>query len=189
MMFVRGGTNVEWNALRDIAKISRGVRVVKKDLTTCGQYPVYQNSLAPMGCFDRYNYSANKTYIISAGAAGEIGFCKNDFWAADDCLVVSDEKGVLNKYIYYYLLTQQTFILGNVRKASIPRLSRTVVENLKIPVPPLSEQQRIVDILDRFDALCNDITSGLPAEIEARKKQYEYYRDKLLTFKELKKEA
>ena len=52
-----------------------------------------------------------------------------------------------------------------------------------------AEQQRIVDILDRFDALCNDITSGLPAEIEARKKQYEYYRDKLLTFKELKKEA
>ena len=58
-----------------------------------------------------------------------------------------------------------------------------------VPVPPLAEQQRIVDILDRFDALCNSITSGLPAEIEARKKQYEYYRDKLLTFKELKKEA
>ena len=63
------------------------------------------------------------------------------------------------------------------------------LEKIELPVPPLSEQQRIVDILDRFDALCNDITSGLPAEIEARKKQYEYYRDKLLTFKELKKEA
>ena len=53
-----------------------------------------------------------------------------------------------------------------------------------IPVPPLEEQERIVAILDRFDALCNDLASGLPAEIEARKKQYEYYRDKLLTFKE-----
>ena len=52
------------------------------------------------------------------------------------------------------------------------------------PVPPLSEQCRIVAILDRFDALCSDLTSGLPAEIAARKKQYEYYRDKLLTFKE-----
>lgn len=64
-----------------------------------------------------------------------------------------------------------------------------MLNDYPVPVPPLAEQQRIVDILDRFDALCNDITSGLPAEIEARRKQYEYYRDKLLTFKELKKEA
>lgn len=59
-----------------------------------------------------------------------------------------------------------------------------MIAKIKIPVPPLEEQERIVAILDRFDALCNDLTSGLPAEIEARKKQYEYYRDKLLTFKE-----
>ena len=56
----------------------------------------------------------------------------------------------------------------------------------KIPVPSISEQGRIVAILDRFDTLCNDISAGLPAEIEARQKQYEYYRDKLLTFKEVK---
>ena len=53
-----------------------------------------------------------------------------------------------------------------------------------VPVPPVEEQQRIIAILDRFDTLCNDISSGLPAEIEARTKQYEYYRDKLLTFPE-----
>ncbi|MBW5397423.1 restriction endonuclease subunit S [Brachyspira pilosicoli] len=58
---------------------------------------------------------------------------------------------------------------------------------IDIPIPPLEEQERIVNILDKFDALCNDITKGLPAEIEMRKKQYEYYRDKLLTFKEKKK--
>lgn len=56
---------------------------------------------------------------------------------------------------------------------------------IKVPIPPLEEQQRIVNILDKFDALVNDLTSGLPAEIEARQKQYEYYRDQLLTFKEL----
>ena len=54
---------------------------------------------------------------------------------------------------------------------------------MEIPVPPLEEQEHIVSILDRFDKLCNDISEGLPAEIEARQKQYEYYRDKLLTFK------
>ena len=72
-----------------------------------------------------------------------------------------------------------------MRKASIPRLDRLVVERLEIPVPSLSEQECIVSVLDRFNMLCNDLSSGLPAEIEARQKQYEYYRDKLLTFKEL----
>lgn len=56
--------------------------------------------------------------------------------------------------------------------------------NYEIPVPVMEEQQRIVNILNRFDTLCNDLTSGLPAEIAARQKQYEYYRDKLLTFEE-----
>lgn len=58
-----------------------------------------------------------------------------------------------------------------------------------VPVPPLAEQERIVAILDKFDALVNDISSGLPAELEMRRKQYEYYRDRLLTFKPLAKEA
>ena len=59
------------------------------------------------------------------------------------------------------------------------------MRKLQIPVPTISEQERIVAAIDRFDALCNDLSSGLPAEIEARQKQYEYYRDKLLTFKPL----
>ena len=59
------------------------------------------------------------------------------------------------------------------------------IKKVKIPVPPLDIQRRIVAMLDRFDALCNDLTAGLPAEIAARKKQYEYYRDKLLSLKEL----
>ncbi|MGL4791453.1 MAG: restriction endonuclease subunit S, partial [Anaerotignaceae bacterium] len=70
-------------------------------------------------------------------------------------------------------------------EGKICSISAKGLEKAKIPLPPLAEQQRIVDILDRFDTLCNDISTGLPAEIEARKKQYEYYRDKLLTFKEL----
>ena len=64
-------------------------------------------------------------------------------------------------------------------------ITATKLEEILIPLPSLEEQQRIVDILDRFDKLCNDILEGLPAEIEARQKQYEYYREKLLTFKKI----
>jgi type I restriction enzyme S subunit len=64
-------------------------------------------------------------------------------------------------------------------------LKKSEILNVDIPIIPLKEQRRIVAILDRFDTLCNDLTSGIPAEIEARQKQYEYYRDKLLSFKEV----
>ena len=67
---------------------------------------------------------------------------------------------------------------------SVPNISQTSLSGITIPIPPLAEQKRIVDILDRFHALATDITAGLPAEIEARRKQYEYYRDQLLTFKQ-----
>ena len=76
-----------------------------------------------------------------------------------------------------YLLTK--------KKGGTPSVNASDLVNIIVDVPPLTEQKRIVAILDRFDALCNDLTSGIPAEIEARQKQYEYYRDKLLTFKEL----
>ena len=66
-----------------------------------------------------------------------------------------------------------------------PQFNSGAIGRVLVPVPPLPEQRRIVAILDRFDALCNDLTSSLPAEIAARQKQYEYYRDKLLSFKEL----
>ena len=76
-------------------------------------------------------------------------------------------------------------ILANKKEGGTPAINSTDLSSICIPIPPFEEQQRIVDILDRFDKLCNDISEGLPAEIEARQKQYEYYRDKLLTFKPL----
>ena len=91
-----------------------------------------------------------------------------------------------NQYLRYYMETQTKKLISLSNAGTIPYISRQKFEDLKIPVPPLEEQERIVKILDRFDALCNDISLGLPAEIELRKKQYEYYRDKLLTFKEKK---
>ena len=77
--------------------------------------------------------------------------------------------------------------MSRVRRAGIPTLDGRVLEELNIPVPSLIEQQKIIDVLDKFYTLSSDLSQGLPAEIEKRRQQYEYYRDKLLTFK--RKEA
>ena len=91
----------------------------------------------------------------------------------------------LTNYIYHVIGTDDfyAYIEANQQGASYPAISDRLLKRYKIALPTIEEQSRIVSILDRFDSLCNDITSGLPAEIEARKKQYEYYRDKLLEFK------
>lgn len=104
-----------------------------------------------------------------------------------DVLVVSPkESNVLPRYLYYVLSSDEffTYDMQRSKGAKMPRGNREAVMNYSFALPSLDEQKRIVSILDRFDALCNDISSGLPAEIEARQKQYEYYRDKLLTFRE-----
>ena len=91
------------------------------------------------------------------------------------------------KYMAYALSTSDAIkqkgkgkVKSKVVHTNVPSLQEIV-----IPIPPIEEQQRIADILDRFDALTNDLTSGLPAEMEKRRQQYEYYRDRLLTFKRL----
>ena len=92
--------------------------------------------------------------------------------------------GNLKKYIMYLLQSNymREYIQNNIKGSAQPNLNLQQLNEFMIPLPPFEEQRRIVDILDRFDTLCNDISTGLPAEINARKKQYEYYRDKLLTF-------
>ena len=167
---------VEHKKLVDAVSIERGKRVVRSQLSISGKYPVYQNSLTPLGYHPDYNYNANTTFIIVAGAAGEIGFSDKAFWAADDCFTVVCPENVLNRYIYHLLLNNQNQLASKVRKASIPRLSRSAIENLVIPIPPLDVQCEIVRILDNF----TNLTAELTAELTARKTQYAYYRDKLL---------
>ena len=105
-----------------------------------------------------------------------------------DIKVLVSSKNILPKYAYYCLVGYQGDLLAKTKKqgGTVDSLEIDKFMDYKIPVPSISEQGRIVAILDRFDTLCNDISAGLPAEIEARQKQYEYYRDKLLTFKEVK---
>ena len=104
---------------------------------------------------------------------------KNEFWSYHS----ADER-ILIKFVYYYLLKNVGYFQQIANSMQMPQISIPVTDKYEIPLPSVKEQSRIVEILDRFDALCNDLTIGLPAEIEARRKQYEYYRDKLLTFQE-----
>ncbi|WP_455648324.1 restriction endonuclease subunit S [Lonepinella koalarum] len=139
-------------------------------------------SLTPLGFYDAFNVKADTTIIISVGAAGDIAYSDRDFGAADDVFVLNTPENLSSKFLYYALMNQQNKLYQQVRRASIPRLSRESVERIKIPIPDLSEQQRIVAILDKFDTLVNSLTEGLPKEIELRQKQYEYYRGLLLDF-------
>lgn len=168
--------------LGDVAEIRRGRRLVRKELSQTDRYAVYQNSMTPLGFYNKSNVSGDTTFIISAGSAGEIGYSSVDFWAADDIYYFYPTTDVYSKYIYYFLLTKQKIIKSKVRRASVPRLSKISFANILIPLPSLSVQREIVEILDKFDTLCNSISEGLPKEIELRRKQYEYYRNQLLTF-------
>ena len=117
--------------------------------------------------------------------------CKCVTWLGDEDIVVSGHTAIIHssinpKYLAYYFHTSM-FLKQKRKLAHGTKVIEVTPDKLKdvvIPVPSLEEQERIVSLLDRFDKLCNDISEGIPAEIEARQKQYEYYRDKLLTFKE-----
>ena len=89
------------------------------------------------------------------------------------------QSGYVEGYHWVYSQYENLKAKGQGSQSNI---NKRTIEGYPIPIPPLEVQQKIVSILDRFDALCHDLTQGLPAEIAARKKQYEYYRDKLLTF-------
>lgn len=90
-----------------------------------------------------------------------------------------------NKFYFYWLNSKysKNALSKIISKSDMPKFNKTGLRSILVPILPTEEQERIVKILDRFDSLCNDLTNGIPAEISARKKQYEYYRDKLLQFR------
>ena len=102
---------------------------------------------------------------------------KNEMWSYH-----SKNKNINIKYIYYYLKNKEKFFQQIGSKMQMPQISIPDTDGFVIPIPPLSKQKQIVEILDKFDALTNSITEGLPREIELRQKQYEYYRNLLLDF-------
>ena len=186
-----------WITLGELGKVSMCKRIMKNETTVDGDVPFYKigtfggfaNAYISKETFEKYKslYSYPKKGDILISAAGTIGravvFDGKPAYFQDSNIVWidNDESLVLNRFLYYYYQLQPWQVS---KGGTIARLYNDNISKTKVPVLALEEQSRIVSILDRFDALCNDLTSGLPAEIAARQKQYEYYRDKLLTFKE-----
>ena len=164
---------VEFRRIKDFAKVLRGKRLTKDQLSDENDYPVFHGGLEPLGYYHDTNRKANTTMVINVGAsAGTVGFCDRDFWSSDGCFCISHSELVIPKFVYLALSCKEKYLMGKVRKAGIPTLDAKILEELAIPVPPLEVQSEIVRILDNF------------TELTARKKQYEYYRNELLSFDE-----
>ena len=130
---------------------------------------MYQNSLIPLGHYDKCNTPANTTFVIAAGSAGEIGYCDEPFWAADDCFFLLPNECVISKFLYYNLAAQQQHISGLVRRGSVPRLARDIVGNLVLQIPDIAEQDKIVSALTAIDVNIST-NQSLIAKYEAIKK-------------------
>ena len=201
----RGGQNeVKWLTLSEIGSFTRGRRFVRNDLVEEGYPCIHYGDM-----YTYYGLSATETKtFINEDLASKLRFAhKNDVvivgagendedigiglaWLGDSAPAVHDACYIFThkqnpKYISYYLRTHSYHqqIKKYVSSAKISAISAEGIGKAIIPIPPLYVQERIVDVLDKYEKLTTDLTEGLPAEIKARQQQYEYYRDKLLTFK------
>ncbi len=205
-LFNFDGKNVERKTMGEAGVFIRGKRFVKDDIVSEGFPCIHYGEL-----YTHYNIwakesksflepalaarlrVANKGDVVIVAAGETIEDIGNGVaWLGESDVVIHDAcfafKHNLNpKYVSYYLQTDlfRSQIKRNISSGKISAINAAGLSKAIIPIPPLAEQERIVAILDKFDKLVNDISMGLPAEIKARQKQYEYYRGKLLDFKSI----
>ena len=195
--------NVEVVTLGEIGTFVRGSGLQKKDFTPTGVgcihygqiYTYYGTCADKTKSFVSYEFAQKarkaKTgdLIIATTSENDDDVCKAVVWLGDDEIAVSSDACYFThkmnpKYVAYYFQTdsfqkqKRNFITGT----KVRRVNATDLAKIKIPIPSLAEQQRIVSILDKFEALTTSISEGLPKEIALRRKQYEYYRNQLLSF-------
>ena len=174
---------VEYKNLGSLASVNTGSQLNKTTLSKAGEYPVLNGGISPSGYYHLSNTEEDTIAISQGGAsAGYVNFMHTKFWAGAHCFVIKPITDCIeNKYLYYILKNDQDKFMNAKLGAGIPGLNRKELTNYLIPIPPLPIQQEIVRILDNFTKL----EAELEAELEARKKQYEYYRRKLLSFKNI----
>lgn len=204
---VAGSQNVQLVPIKEIGELQRGRRFTRNDMVDEGIPAIHYGEI-----YTTYGHKMNSTtsfvkdeiepklrfaqpgdVIIAAVGETVADVGTGVAWLGTTPVAYHDDSFALHhnqdpRYISHALRTSEYHRQKGrfVSRAKVKRLSVKGIEQIRIPLPELDEQRRIADILDDFDALINDLSSGLPAEIEARRKQYEYYRDRLLTFSEKK---
>ena len=169
---------VEKLKLSTISTIKRGQRITKSELMPDGPYPVISGGVNPMGFTNDFNRNENTITVAQYGTAGFVNWQANKFWANDVCYSIYPDEKLLNRYLYYSLLSAQNLIYTLVIDAVPAHLPHSRLAALEIFVPPLPVQEEIVRILDTFSG----VVTELEAEQAARVRQYEHYRNELLSF-------
>ena len=208
LLSFEGREDVQWKKLGEVASIKTGRRFVRTDIRESGVPCFHYGDI-----YTYYGLTATKTKgYLDAELASKLRFAQpndvvvvcageNDMdigvgvaWLGDEPAVIHDACCILHheqnpRYISHFLRTHNYHLQMKryVKNGKISSLPASGLAEALIPIPSLEEQEKIANILDHFDTLVNDLSQGLPAEIEARQQQYEYYRDQLLTFK--RKEA
>ena len=168
---------VEWKKLGEVCKVHTGSQLNRADMLERGQYPVVNGGRDYSGYTDKFNEDANTITISQGGeSAGYVNWIDVNFWAGAHCYVVEDTNCLIKRFLYYILKNKEREIQISKQGAGIPGLNRETLYKQPIPLPSLSEQERIVGILDTFTSSIEN----LKAQISLRRKQYEHYRDKLL---------
>lgn len=205
LTFEKDDKNVKWMKLGEIGTFIRGNGLQKKDFTETGfpcihygqihtHYGTFADTTISHTSFvlaEKLRKASYGDLVIATTSEDVDGVCKACAWLGKNDVAVSGDAYIYkhnqnSKYISYLFQTKRFYEYK--RKASVGtkvvRVSGDSMKNFIFPIPSISEQTRIVSILDKFEALVNDLTEGIPAEIAAVQEQYEYYRNKLLTFKQ-----
>ena len=182
---------VEWKMLSECLNKGKGTKI------TAGQMKLLHKEGAPIRIFAGGKTYADVNYgdipdkdihteeaiVVKSRGIIDFEYCtepfsfKNEFWSYS-----SDDENINLRYIYHYLVHNKGHFQNIANNMQMPQISSNDTEKFKIPVPSLEIQSRIVQVLDNFETVCHDFNIGLPKEIELRQKQYEYFREKLLTF-------
>ena len=199
-------TEVVYKKLGEIATITRGGNFQKKDFVENGLPCIHYGQMythfgtwtdktltfVSKEVFEKSKKADTNDIVMAVTSENVEDVCKCTAWIGNEPIAVSGHTAIIHhnqnaKYLSYYFQSS-SFYSQKVKLAHGTKVIEVTPDKLKdiaIPIPPLPVQERIVNVLDNFDAICSDLKIGLPAEIDARKKQYEYYRDLLLNFEPL----
>lgn len=181
------GAEIPRATLGDLASVRTGQAPGAGTLIEGGRFSFVNAGNSESGRCLEFNTTGDTVTIPSRGqgGVGVVGYQVEDFWCGPLCYrIKSESSALLTRFLFHYLKSVQSAIRALQQEGGTPALNRKELVTVEVPVPAIDDQIRVVGILDRFDDLIKDLSTGLPAELAARRKQYEYYREKLLTFEE-----